>query len=334
MAGELVLQRMHIGKQIAEGDPVAATRVVYVDPESEIVRDRASRPWRFMTGSPDNVRAHTQGPVEAGGTISMPVSADELDEWLECTVGVPVLTTPSDPSGAVLTRLRTYKPSPTVNVMSIERMNGAQNEQGVGMRGMTLTIEGSASEENKATFELIGLDVINDFGALTSGLTERTPNFFEGWQTNFFIDSFGGTPGTTQITDMLLGWTITLNKPLEREYTARNSLAAFGLNFGDWEITAELKVRAAAATMAAEILKADTDVKRMLRFEFLGPANGIEAGFRRFVTMDIPGAWTSPGLNEDNALARAYTMPFTYIYDPVLAAGLVVRTQNGRATTF
>jgi hypothetical protein len=435
MAGELVLERWQIGKQTVEATAVAATRVVYVRPGSGLTRERESRPWNFMTGTPDNVRAHTQGPVEAGGSVEMPASADELIEWLLCTVKGGV--TPSTPAGATNQRLWTFVPSTTLDVMTIERNNGAITQRGVGYRGAQMTIEGSVSAENVVTIELFGLNREDNYGSLTGALAERVPSFFEGWQTNFYIDTFGTAPGQTRITDLLLGWTITINKPLERQYTAQNSLSANNINFGAYEITAELMVRQAAAQFLTELVNADADTKRILRFEFLGPAGAIDtavneiqslvatgassgtftlsfrgattgtiafnaaasavqtalralstigatgvtctggplpttpvvitfaapnaaanvplitadntllvggtavitqttAGFHggRALVVDIPGAWTSPDMDQDDALARAASFPFTYVYDSVLAAGLQILVYTNRTTAF
>lgn len=439
MPGELLLERWLVGRQTVENTAVPATRIVYVRPGATLTRERESRPWQFATGTPDNVRAHTQGPVMAGGQIQLPASADELLEWLLITIKGGV--TPTTPSGATDLRLWPFLPSTTLDCMTIERNNGAINQRGVGYRGAQMTIEGSVTGENLITFAFFGLNRVDNFGALTTGLTERIPSFFEGWQTNFFVDSFGATPGQQRITDFLLSWTITINKPLERQYTAQNSLAANNINFGAYEITTELRVRQAAAQFLTELANQDADTKRILRYEFAGPSGAIDAavnevqtvtitgtptggtvtltfrgattaaiaynanaaavqaalqalstigsdnatvtggpgpgtpwavtfvsslaasdvplmtadgalltggatpavgvaettkgfhGGRRLI-VDIPGAFTSPDLDQDDALARAASMPFTYVYDAALAAGLQILVFTNRATAF
>jgi hypothetical protein len=55
---------------------------------------------------------------------------------------------------------------------------------------------------------------------------------------------------------------------------------------------------------------------------------------RRYVAIDIPGAWTSPSTDELEANARAYSFPFSYVYDPTNAFGIQFRVQNNRTAAY
>jgi len=327
MPGELWREVLQIGKETVAGTGVAATRKLYCRSVS-FARSRASRPQRFATGGRDNVRAHTQGPVEAGGSVALPVSADELVEFL--LMGVQGGVTPVAAAGA---QLWTFKPGLTLDSATIERNDGARTQRLVGSQVNQLTIAGTVGGENLATLELFAQNR-EEGVSLTTALADRSPTFFEGWQTNCYIDNFGGTAGTSILTGSLLEWNITVNNQMGRIYTAANTLAASGVSIGELEISASFRLLATSASVATEIANWDSDTKRLIRLEFLGPANEIGGTARRFVTVDLPGVWTSPDTNQDENGVRAWSFPFQYVYDPALAAGVVIRCQNARTTAW
>lgn len=331
MAGELWRERVLIGKETVEGVAVAATRIVYVN-EVSFEKSRESMPQSFATGTRDRVRARTQGSTEAGGSIQLPASADELMEWLEITFGAPSTTTPS--GGATLTRQHRYRMANTIPTATLERNDGARIMRLLGARGSQMTIEGDVTGDNLFTFDLFATDRDDAQDALTTGLTDRVPSVLQGWQTNVYLDDLGDTPGTTQVNDLLHSWSVTLNNNPEREYVARNSQAAFGVNLGEPEISASLNVRAASAAIAGELVKWAANTPVMLRLEFLGPVDGIETGFRRSVWVDLPGYYASPDFNSDNAQARAYEFPLDYVYDPTLGSSIDVTLRNARLASF
>jgi hypothetical protein len=93
--GELWRGAFALGKEATPGTGVAATRLLYLNPDSALTRVRAPRPHRFMTSTRDNLRAFTAGPVEAGGAVHIPLSASELIEWLLLGVRGGVTPTPT-----------------------------------------------------------------------------------------------------------------------------------------------------------------------------------------------------------------------------------------------
>lgn len=327
MPGELWREVLQIGKESVPGTGAVATRKGYCRNVS-FTRARASRPQRFATGGRDNVRAHTQGPVEAGGSVVLPVSADELIEFL--LMGVQGGVTPVATSGA---QLWTFKPGLTLDSATIERNDGARTQRLVGTQVNQLTIAGTVGGENLATMELFAQNREENI-TLTPALADRNPSFFEGWQTNVYIDNFGGTPGTAIIAGALVEWSITVNNQMGRVYTAANTLSASAVSIGELEISASFRMVATSPATATEIANWDADTKRLIRLEFLGPANEIAGTSRRYLTIDLPGAWTSPDPNQDEAGVRAWSFPFQYVFDPTLAAGIVFRANNARAVAW
>lgn len=303
-AGQLWSAKSQWGKETVAGTAVAATRIMYLR-EPTLSRERAPRVHRFATGTRDNVRAFTNGPIMAGGALSMPVSAAEIIELLE--IGVLGGVTPTTPSGATNARLWTFKPTGALDSATIEWDDGARVWQGAGMRANSITIAGSAMEENVVSADLFGTDVAT--GSLTGALTERTPGFVEGWQTRLYLDAFTATPGTTPIPGLLRNWSVQFNNNLGRVYTADNTLAANRVTSGELDITATLTFDAYSSRTATEFANWDATTLRMLRLEFLGPADGIEAGANEVQTITVSGTPTGGDFTL-NVLGQAVTLNF------------------------
>ena len=334
VTGNLWSQVLQIGKEITPGTPVASTRKAFATSIS-LAKTQAPRVHRFSNGTRFNVLAATKGPTEAGGSVAFPMSASEILEWLSITVqATPTATVPT---GATVAKLYTFKPGNTApDSMTIERDNGAgianNFEQATGVRGDQLTIAGSALGENTATFTLFGQDMTDVFAALTTGLSDRTPSVLEGWQTNWYATTFGGTPGAGGVlSGSLLEWNVQLGNALSRQYTAQNTQAANSVNLGLGDVTGSFKLAAQSATTRTKLAEWTSDTAQLLRLEFLGPANGIETGHREFVTIDLPGKFTSPDRNQEDAGNRAISFPFQYVYDPTNAFALQIRCQCSRA---
>lgn len=287
MAGELWTQVWGIGKEVTPGLVVPATRRVYLR-EPMITRERAPRPYRFATGTRDNVRAQTLGPEMIGGSISMPLSAGELVEW--ALAGIRGGVTPTTPGGATNARLWTFTPGTALDPMTIERKDGARNRQARGVYVGSMQIAGSVREENLLTCELFGLSD-EPLDNLTAGLTDRIPSFHEGWETKLYIDAIGGTPGTTNIAGTLINWSVGFNNQMARKYFADNTLATGAVILGELDLTGQLLFEASSAQALTEYVNWDDQVGRLVRLEF-GQNRVIDAGTNEVQTLTITGTPT------------------------------------------
>lgn len=327
MPGEMWREVIRGGKETTYGTAVAPTRQFYLRDVS-FTKTRASRPHAFATGTRDNVRAHTQGSIEAGGSVSLPMSGDELDEWLSITIKGGVTAT--TPTGATNTRQRIYTPSDTLDSASFQRNDGGDLQELSGVYGNRLRIVGSTAGDNMATFELFAKDRDDTLAALTGTVTQRVPTFMEGWQTRVYADAFGATPGTTELADFAFSWDITVTGNLGRVYLANGTQVLSRISLGRFEIGGTLVIDSAHASAATELANWLADTKRLVRLAFNGPTNDIETGFNRAVWVDIPGAWTAPDTNQEQQGVRAYSLPLTYVYDTTNAFGFQITTRNAR----
>jgi hypothetical protein len=249
MPGEIWRGQLQIGKEVTAGTGVPATRILYANTDLVLTRARAPKPHMFMTGTRDNTRALTVGPVEAGGTVKLPISSSEILEYL--LIGVAGGVTPTTPSGGVTARQWVFKPSLTLDSSTLEWFDGSRAWQGTGYQMTSWAIDGSVSGDNTFTANLFGQNLA-PLSALTGSLVSRTPSFFEGFETKLYIDPYGGTAGTTAVPGTLTAWALKGDNQMARQYTANNTLAASATPVGELVCTADLTFVASSANALNE----------------------------------------------------------------------------------
>jgi hypothetical protein len=331
MAGELWRQAWQIGKEVTPGTAVAATRLMYFNPDSKLKRDRGARPHKFATGSRDNPRAFTLGPEEASGEVSMPLSASELVELFLMGIKADVTPTQPDAVNSPTVYLWTFTPGTSLNSATLRWDDGARPWKTAGCQVSSIKIAGSVKDETTVTASIIGRTQTQE--ALTAALTARTPDFIEGWETKLYIDAFGGTAGSTNVPDALINWEVEINNNQARKYWANNSNATSGIVPGELEVKAKLTVEAAVATALTEYNNWNAATKRLVRLEF-GQNEIIEDLLKKFVTLDMPGAWAAVDLGGDDEGTRAYELSLQYVYDTTNTWGFQGRLQNARSTAW
>jgi hypothetical protein len=287
-SGQLWGTRFQIGKETVAGVGVPATRVMYFNPDGTLTRSRAPREHRFAVGRRDNVLDYTNGPIEAAGSVGMPMSSDEIMELL--AISVQATPTPTTPTGATAGRQWVFKPGGAVDSATLEYDDGARQWRGLGVKGNNLTIQGAVNDTNMVSCDLFATDVA--INALTGALSERVPTFMEGWQTLIYVDAFGAAPGTTQIPSFLYNWNIPLGNQLGRLQLAGNTLATNRITSGELQASGTFTVDAFSAQAATEFANWDAGTKRTVRLEFLGPRAGIEAAINEVQTITVTGTPT------------------------------------------
>lgn len=329
MAGELWRSYFQVGKETTPGTTVAATRRMYWDVDgSNFGRERAPRPHRFATASRDNLRAFTLGPTVVSGKIKVPLSASEIVELL--LMGIKSGVTPTTPGGTT-PRLWTFTPGTTLEPATIEWYDGARGWDIGGCYVDKLKFSGSADGEAMVEADVFGLNMA--VATPTGSLTERVPDFIEGWETKLWVDAFAGTPGTTQKTGELINWSVEISNGLERKYFANNSINAAAVVIDQIEVKANLTYEASSAEAATEFANWDAATKRLVRLDF-GNNEVIETTYKKFVTIDLPGAWDAFNLSGADKKTRVYELGLQYVYDTTNAFGLQIRAQNARTAAW
>jgi len=299
MSGETWAGSFQIGKEVTEALAVAATRKIYFNPDGALSSAQDPRPHRFLVGRRDNVLDYTNGPEQAGGSVGMPVSADEMLEMLAITLQGGV--SPTTPSGATLARLWTYKASAAVDSATIEWHDGANVWIESGVKGNQFTLTGAVADTNMISVDLFGTSTAH--GSLTGALSDRVPSFMEGWQTRFYVDTFGSAFAQTPIPGTLINWNVQVSNNDERKYRGDNTLAARRVAVGELDVQSTIVFDAAMVNPNTsspfgieEFDRWKAGTKRGLTLEFLGPADGIEAGANEAQTFTITGTPTTGGV--------------------------------------
>jgi len=263
--GDLWQATVQIGKETTYGTAVAASRIAYLQDNPVMTRVRAPRPRQFATGNRYNQRSFSLGPSEVGGSVTMPLSASEILEWLAITLQGNI--SPTTPTGATNGRLYSYVGGLTVlDSMTLEFSDAARAHRAYGIYGNSMTIAGSANAEATATFELMAKE--RELNALTGSLASRVPSVTEGFETLVTLDAFAGTPGVSQIDSFLQSWSIAYSNNLQPKYLANNRNARQRLVQGVIGLTASLTIEAATTQAATELANWDAGTKRLIGLRF------------------------------------------------------------------
>ena len=241
------------------------------------------------------------------------------------TVTFPPVATPAT------TAAWTFTPGNTLQPATVEWFDGYRNWQETGVYVDKLVIAGADDGDNMVTADLFGIEAV--VNAQTPSLVSRVPDFMEGWETQLYIDPFGGTPGTTLVGSTLISWTVTLNNNMQRKYYANNTKATGAVIIGKLGMSMDLVLEANASTIA-EYNNRDSTTKRLIRLAF-GNNIGIGTGTqKKLITIDMPCILSTTDLTPDHQGTKVYKFHFDYITDTTNAFPLQVKLVNLRATSF
>lgn len=311
-----------------------ATRKLYFASDSVFQQNIASVDHHMATGRRDNNLEITNGPQEPTGTVSLPIDSAECMELFNLAIGAPVTTTPG---GGTTSRLHTYKPGSSVPESCTMQWDDAANPwRMTGVYVNTFSIAGSANGDNILSAELFAKGMTQlALAPAASVLLDRNPNFYMGWESKIYLENLGGTPGTTNVPNTLINWTVNFSNQLDRKYTADNTNSMNKATIGELMVSAELLFEASEAISLTEYNHwFNDDVSgRLVRLEF-GNNDILEAALKSFLTIDIPGKWQSFDLGQNDAGTRTYALTLGYKYDSVLAAGFQARLQNNRTVAW
>jgi hypothetical protein len=326
LSGEAWKRLYQLGKETVEGTPVPATRKVYGT--GAMKRDRAQHIVEAQTGNRAmNVDAKIRN-VMASGTLVQPLSADELVEWLLMGVQGGITPTTVDVSA----KLWTFKAvGATLDSGTMEFEDGSQNWQYNGVKVNTISIAGKPDADTTVT---VGFMARNGIAATqTAALADRAIDVIEGWETQLFIDAFGGTAGTTNIPATLLDWKVDFTNNMKEKYFADNTTAVGAIITGKLGLKAELTLEADASAIT-EYTNRETAIKRLIRLQF---GNNVLVGSttaKKLVSIDVPCVCGAIDITTVENETAVYKFAFEYVNDPTNGFPLQVRCQNTRATAY
>lgn len=325
MAGESFLQSWQVGKEITEGTAVAATRKYYLT--GNLKRERVMNWVRVQNGTRANTVDARLRSVSASIDAKYPLSADEMIE--------PLLNTITSAPG-IVTALGastwTFKPANTIDPQTWEWYDGYRGWQARGCKTTMLKVSGTTPTDTTIDQTIWAREAI--VNALTGGLTDRTPQYIEGWETKLYIDAFGATAGTTNVPATLTAWDITINNHLGRKLFADNTIYAGALPLGYLDVTANLTFEGNASALT-EFNNWDAGTKRLVRLEFgnNGAVIGTSA-LKPKISIDIPSAWDAVDLTPEDNGTKIYKFQCNFVYDPTNSYGLQVILTSSRTAGY
>jgi hypothetical protein len=265
MAGEIWLRQVRAAEEVTEGVRVTpATRKLYMSDVS-FNDEGANQVVSFDTGTPDNVRGVASASRVPTGTGTLPVSADELVEYLLMAFSGTV--TPSTPAGGTLARDWVFTPAATTD--------SARAWSATGTRVNTIGFAGEVGGDNTVSLGFFCNDL--SVQALTGSPTDRVPTFMRGWELRAYLGAAGTDPTTlTSIPQFVKSYAVNINRNLGRKYLGNNTQAMTRSVMGLFGADGNLMVEATAAQALTEFNNYRSATPVMLRLE-MGNNSQIEA---------------------------------------------------------
>lgn len=334
--GEIWRRQFAVGLETVVGTAAVATRRSYLQ-DADIGDSRDSAAVEFDTGDVNRVRAVTLGPTQAGGSLGLLMSADELVEW--GLVGYQGAVTPVAVSGETGNQQWTFVPSTALASLTLERDDGARTYKMAGVRVNQFTFSGDATGAATVGLDLFGVDytTLGSFAAVG----QRTMTYMQGYQMQFFVDPFGtATWGTTTpatiVAGTLLNYQVTVGRNLSRVYTADNTLAANATIVGPLTVTATYTFKAAATPVATELTAYGAETMRLVRVRHIGPVSetGMFATSSRTVDIDVAGKWSARTLSGTSQGVTVYEFSLTGVFDSANAFTTRMRLKNARTAAW
>lgn len=190
-----------------------------------------------------------------------------------------------------------------------------------------LTVKGENGAPMTATADLIGKDVTA--GSLAA-LSDRTVNVAMGDHMALYIDTWGGTIGTTQITNTAYTYELTIDSKRKGDIYLGN-LAASSYHEDDgaqgWDVMLKLKMElnAAVAAQYTALLTSSAVYQRQVRLKSTSGTNIIQ--------FDVAGtSEESPSFGDDRDGVLAFETTLRGTYNSGLANYLKASITNSVST--
>lgn len=273
MPGERWLTEVRAAEEVTYGVRVTpATRKLYLT-NPVFTDDGENTPATFETGTPDNVRGANTSSRMPTGSASLPLSSDELVEYLLMTLNGTV--TPTTPAGGTLARDWVFSPSTTSDSASIEWNDGARVWAATGTRVNTMSFTGEVGGDQMVNLGFFASDLT--IQSLTGSVTDRVPSFMRGWELRTYFGALGTDPATLNSTPYAVkSYTVNINNNLQRKFLGNNTQAMTAAIRGNLGVDGTVMFEASNAQAATEVANYRAGTTRMMRLE-LGNNSQIES---------------------------------------------------------
>lgn len=322
------LQRIQLGKETTAGTLVAATArwrgtgaTLSDDRKLEIVDELTG----YMGGVDRTIVTQNMGGLALSET---PITPEQAQYLFAMGMGGPT-TGATDGPGTDKVYTNTIPTTAGVTLQSYTVESGDDRQQEVATYGVCkqITIAGKAGESAKISGTLItrGVNNLAGFSSTTLPTVSELPTS----QGKFYLDAIGGTAGTTQITNQILGFKITYEFMVIPKPTMDGSLDWTFAVLVDWKITGEITFENDTAVLRSAGAKADfvSQTAKIMRISLLGQALTTPGTLysQRQIIMTHPIKWLNPPPLSDLNGNDTVVMKFQSRYNSTFgSAGSVV----------
>ena len=190
-----------------------------------------------------------------------------------------------------------FTPGNDLKAYSVEYFEGFRRWIMVNSLVDTLSINGAVSGEITVASDFVAKDRA-DLTTVAEPI-QTNPHPTQGWETEFYIDDLGGTPGTTGVSGTLLEFEISLMNQIARDYRADNTQETHGFTRGRRYVdsTVVLEFNSKSYVEYENFLGEN---KRMVHLA-LGQNKTIDGNATERLTLTLPGDWVGSVIQESEA---------------------------------
>jgi hypothetical protein len=308
MSASKVMRRVQLGWESSAGTAVPATTIwrgpavkLSANPKKQIVAEDVGI-------SAPGLRQVT--PQIGAGYKFPAVDATFEQIGYPYEAGILKVTSPSA-DGVGSGKIYTYNAAtgvtaaPTTRTATLEAGDNIRNENAEYAFCSEISLEGAANDTWKLGSNWGARQVSNMAGGLTAALSVPTAESMLFNSSKFFLDAAGGTIGSTQLTNTVIGCKLKIDTGLRAQHTASGQLYFSTLEFVGAKITGELTMLMNASTVTE---KANwlADTVRLLQIKIEGSTFAIagtaysKKTFIANLAMVWTGGWDESG--DDNGV--------------------------------
>jgi hypothetical protein len=281
--------------ETTRGTAVAATRKVYA--QITPTYERPLMEFQDTSGTFEPRRRVAAGRARVGFNAVDIATFEDLPWWLQMAVKGGVTGT----SDGGTPPAYTYQFTPSMAVDDLKSFTlefGETNNKYRSSQCMvnSITLRGDPDNDREPGWMIDAEIMARDLTTLTSfaSLTDRTTEVILARGTKLYIDSAGGTIGTTQVQGKLINWSITITNNLmfkafaeDVDFVAANKVGR-GARLLDAQFTFEFDDDTEFANY-----RSSAPVMRMIRLERDGTQIHGSPNVNKRLRVDMYGYWSS-----------------------------------------
>ena len=315
MTGIVTARKYQLGQEGTPGVPVAATTI-----------------WRGPAGMPEDNRVNIRPNENVGisvqttrqytpkiyTTIPMPQTELTFEQVLHVLQGgVKTATLAADGAGTGYIGVFAIPSSSTPNTLKNYTIQGGDNQQEEATEYCFVqeyTIEGKVGESWKITPKWAGRQ--STLGTYTAALTPPSVEEMKFGLTKFYIDAVGGTLGSTQLVNTVIGAKFHVQTGWQARFTGDGNLYFSQTEFIGAKVDGELTMLHNASSVAEKVLyRANTPRQMRWKIEGSSITQGTTYGKKTHL-IDAAFIWTEfPEPNSEDQGANIITAKFECGYD-------------------